>query len=470
MMYAAQSPAVATQTTRCTVRSTAKPLSGLASQKSLTSLRSSTSHVKHIKRSHRNVIQAVAAPERSDSVKETTIENDNKYLLQNYGPRIPIVFTHGEGCKLYSTEGKEFLDFAAGIAVNILGHSDPVWAEAVSDQATKLAHVSNLFHTVPGAELARRLCEVSFADRAFFCNTGTEANEGAIKFARKYALSVAEEGAEAAHELVSFSRGFHGRTMGALSLTANPKYKDPFKPLLSGVHEAVYGDLASAAAVIKKGKTAAVFIEPVQGEGGVFPAQKEFLVGLRKLCDEAGCLLVFDEVQCGLGRTGKMFGYEHYGVAPDMMTLAKPLAAGLPIGAVLMKEKVAASIAPGDHGSTFAGNPFVCRAALTVMDRVEDAGFMPHVNARGTQLLEGLREATAANAHVKEVRGLGLLVGIELDVPAGPAVTACRDAGLIVLTAGAGNVIRLAPPLIVNEAEVDQAIDIITKSLAALDA
>jgi len=405
-----------------------------------------------------------------EELKASTIADDNKYLLQNYGARTPVVFTHGEGCKLYDTDGKEFLDFAAGIAVNILGHSDQAWAEAVADQAAKLCHVSNLYHTVPGVELAKRLVEsCDFADRVFFCNTGTEANEGAMKFARRLARSKAEAAGlapeAAATEFVAFTRCFHGRTFGALSLTANPKYKTPFLPLMDGVSYAEYGDLESAAKVIKAGKTAAVFIEPVQGEGGVYPAQIEFLKGLRRLCDEAGCALVFDEVQCGLGRTGKMFAHDHYGVYPDMMTLAKPLAAGLPIGAVLMTEEVASCILPGDHGSTFAGNPLVTRAALTVMDRLEAPEFLPNVNARGEQLMGQLRERLAGNDKVREVRGMGLLVGVQLTQPAGAVVAACREHGLLVLTAGAGDVIRILPPLIVNESEIAQAVDIVVESI-----
>jgi acetylornithine aminotransferase len=298
-----------------------------------------------------------------------------------------------------------------------------------------------------------------------------QANEAAIKFARRVAKAkavaagMAEE--ESATQMVAFTRSFHGRTMGALALTANPKYKSPFLPMLDGVHQATYGDLESAAALIKKGETCMVIIEPVQGEGGVWPAQAAFLQGLRKLCDDAGALLVFDEVQCGLGRTGKMFGHDHFGVAPDLMTLAKPLAAGLPIGAVLMTQAVANTIHPGDHGSTFAGNPLVCRAGEVVMDRLEGAGFLESVNERGAQLMDGLRAGLKDCAIVSEVRGLGLIVGVQMTKPAGPAVGACRDKGLLVLTAGAGDVMRILPPLVVTEAEIAQAVDIIVECIKA---
>lgn len=412
------------------------------------------------------VVRAVAAKPSESALKSETIANDNKYLLQNYGPRVPVVFTHGEGCLLFDSEGKEYLDFASGIAVNILGHSDAEWAAAVADQAAKLCHVSNLYHTQPGADLAKRLCEASFADRAFFCNSGTEANEGAMKFARRLARQRAEEaGEEPATGFVAFTRCFHGRTFGALSLTSNPKYKEQFAPLLEDVKFAEYGNLKAAEVAIKKGQTAAVFIEPVQGEGGVWPAQIEFLQGLREICDREGAVLVFDEVQCGLGRTGKLFGHDHFGVTPDMMTLAKPLAAGMPIGAVLMTEEVAAAIKPGDHGSTFAGNPLVARAAHVVMDRLDQPGFLANVEARGVQLRAGLSSQLKGNPNFVEVRGMGLLVGVQLTVPAGPVVGAARDAGLLVLTAGAGDVVRILPPLIATEAEIDKAITILVKAI-----
>jgi len=301
-------------------------------------------------RHRRALVKAVAAPDSTD-ITNQVVADEGQFVLQTYG-RPNLVFTHGEGCKLFAADGREFLDFAAGIAVNSIGHGHPHWVAAIQEQATKLVHVSNLFHTEPQAKLAKRLVESSFADRVFFCNSGTEANEGAIKFARKWArinagLDPYDEAAGGPSELVSFHNCFHGRTMGALALTYKKQYKTPFLPLISGAKMATYMDLDSAAAIIEKGKTAAVFVEPVQGEGGINIPTAEFLEGLRKLCDDAGALLVFDEVQCGLGRTGKLWAYENYGVEPDMMTLAKPLAGGLPIGAVLMKQHVADAIAPG---------------------------------------------------------------------------------------------------------------------------
>jgi len=296
---------------------------------------------------------ACAVLEKTDKTAEV-VADENKYVLQTYGRPNDLVFTHGEGVKLFSADGREFLDFAAGIAVNSIGHGHPHWVKAVQEQAAKLVHTSNLFHTEPQATLAKRLVESSFADRVFYCNSGTEANEGAMKFARKWAkvnAGVDPYDAEASgpSEIVSFHNCFHGRTMGALSLTYKKQYKTPFLPLIGGAKLATYMDLESAAAVIKKGKTAAVFVEPVQGEGGINIATKEFLQGLRDLCDEAGALLVYDEVQCGLGRTGKLWAYEHFGVEPDMMSVAKPLAGGLPIGAVLLKQHVADAMAPGER-------------------------------------------------------------------------------------------------------------------------
>jgi acetylornithine aminotransferase len=254
--------------------------------------------------------------------------------------------------------------------------------------------------------------------------------------------------------------------MGALALTYKPQYKTPFAPMMPGHQLATYNDLESARSVIVKGKTCAVFVEPVQGEGGIHPAQVDFLKGLRQLCDEAGALLVFDEVQCGLGRTGKLWGYEAYGVEPDIMTLAKPLAGGLPIGACLLKQHVADAMSPGDHGSTFAGNPLVCATACTVFDIINDPAFLASVNAKGEKLKEALRAVTAGNPHVKDVRGLGLLVGVQLDQQAGPVVQAAREMGVLAITAGAGDVLRLVPPLILTDADIEQAVVVIGKAIA----
>jgi len=405
-----------------------------------------------------------------DGVAESVISSEKQYILQTYG-RPDVVFTRGEGTTLYDTEGNQYLDFAAGIAVNALGHGDPRWLEAVVEQAGRLTHTSNLYHTEPQTQLAKRLVENSFADKVFYANTGTEANEAAIKFARKFAKVQAgidpyDASASGPHEIVSFTNSFHGRTMGALALTYKEQYKTPFQPVMPGAVMAPYKDLGAAAQVIQKGKTAAVFVEPVQGEGGIHPAGKEFLEGLRALCDEAGALLVFDEVQVGLGRTGKLWGHDHYGVEPDIMSLAKPLAGGLPIGAVLMTQRVADVMSPGDHGSTFAGNPLVCHAACTVFDIINDTEFLNSVTDKGNALREGLRKATSGNPHVKDIRGVGLICGVQLDAPAGPLVNAARDEGLLIITAGAGDIVRMVPPLTVSMEEIEACCEIFGRVLA----
>lgn len=394
------------------------------------------------------------------------IEREKQYVLQTY-VRPDIVFTHAEGVRMWDAHGKEYLDFAAGIAVNSVGHSHPRWLAAVNEQAASLTHTSNLFHTEAGVNLAEKLVtNCSFADKAFFTNSGTEANEAAIKFARKYArvkagIDAYDAKATAASEIVCFTASFHGRTMGALALTYKEQYKTPFAPVMPGAKLATYQDLESAARVIKKGETCAVFVEPLQGEGGINTAHSEFLQGLRDLCDEAGALLVYDEVQCGLGRTGKLWAWEHFGVEPDMMTLAKPLAGGLPIGAVLLKQEIADVMSVGDHGSTFAGNPLVCHAAEAVVDIITEDGFLEDVTRKGKKLRAGLEKALGSNPHVKQVRGLGLIVGVQLDVGASELCSKARDAGLIVITAGKGDVVRLVPPLVVSDEDIDKCCQIL---------
>eukprot|EP01018_Ginkgo_biloba_P008480 Gb_35855 [translate_table: standard] len=403
-----------------------------------------------------------------DGGSREIINAEGKFMVGTYA-RSPVVFFRGQGCKLYDAEGKEYLDLTAGIAVNALGHCHPAWMKAVGEQAATLTHVSNIYHTVPQVKLAKRLVESSFADRVFFANSGTEANEAAIKFARKFQRTVRSVEDQPATGLIAFTNSFHGRTMGALALTSKEKYRTPFEPVMPGVTFVEYGNTEAAEKAIQSGKTAAVFVEPVQGEGGIYSATNEFLKVLRTLCDDAGALLIFDEVQCGLGRTGHLWAYQAYNVQPDIMTLAKPLAGGLPIGAVLVTEKVAAAIRPGDHGSTFAGGPLVCHAALAVLDRIQESGFLENVARKGQYIKELLAKTLSSNAHVKEIRGSGLLVGVELDVSASPLVEAALHAGLLILTAGKGNIIRLAPPLVISEEELEQAVDILSKCIPVLD-
>lgn len=385
------------------------------------------------------------------------ISAESRYLVQSYA-RADIVLSHGAGCWLWDADGNRYLDFMAGIAVVALGHADPDWAYAVETQAVRLAHVSNLFHTAPHVELARRLVENSFADRVFFCNSGSEANEAALKFARKAARAAGHENKTG---IVAFSGSFHGRTMGALAVTAKEQYRAPFAPLVPGVAFAPFNDVRAAQAAIGP-DTCAVIVEPLQGEGGVNPATPAFLQALRAACDEHGALLIFDEVQCGLGRTGALWAHEAYGVAPDVMTLAKPLANGLPIGAVLVTEAVAGVLQPGDHGSTFGAGPLVCAAGVAVFDRVSQPAFLAAVREKGAYLLEKL--TALQSTHIRAVRGRGLLVGVELDVPVAPLLAAARERGLLIINAGP-HVIRLAPPLVVTTAQIDEAVAIIAEVL-----
>eukprot|EP00257_Ricinus_communis_P002305 XP_002513387.2 acetylornithine aminotransferase, mitochondrial isoform X1 [Ricinus communis] len=396
------------------------------------------------------------------------MEAEGKFMVGTYA-RAPVVLASGKGCKLYDVEGREYLDMTSGIAVNALGHCDPDWVKAVVDQADVLTHVSNVYYSIPQVELAKHLVACSFADRVFFTNSGTEANEAAMKFARKYQRHSNPNAAEPATEFISFSNCFHGRTMGALALTSKEQYRSPFEPLVPGVTFVEYGNIEATRKLIQRGKTAAVFVEPIQGEGGIYSATKEFLEFLRAACDDAGALLVFDEVQCGLGRTGYLWAHEAYGVFPDIMTLAKPLAGGLPIGAILVTERVASAINYGDHGSTFAGGSLVCNAALTVVQKIGKPDFLASVSKKGLYFKEILKQKLGGNSHVKEIRGVGLIIGIELDVSASPLVDACRNSGLLVLTAGKGNVVRLVPPLIITEEELGSAADILQNTLPVLN-
>ncbi len=386
------------------------------------------------------------------------IKKEADYVLQTY-VRPEIVFTHGEGVYLYDSEGKRYLDFTSGIAVTALGHSDPEWVTAVAQQAATLTHVSNLYHTVPHAELAAKLVTNSFADKVYFCNSGTEANEAALKFARKVAKVALNRPDKTG--IVAFSGGFHGRTMGALAATYKTQYREAFQPVMPGVVFADYNDLDSAAQAIDA-TTCAVIVEPVQGEGGVNPATPEFLEGLRALCDQHQALLIFDEVQCGLGRTGRLWAHEAYNVSPDIMTLAKPLAGGLPIGATLVTQTVADVMKPGDHGSTFAAGPLVCAAANVVVERVRQTEFLAQVRDNAAYLLHRLQ--MLESEEILAVRGAGLLVGVEMKTAVTDIISQARSKGLLVINAGP-NVLRLAPPLIVGRAEIDTAVTIIEDCL-----
>lgn len=373
--------------------------------------------------------------------------------------RPPIVFTHGEGMYVYDAAGRRYLDFVAGIAVCALGHADPGVAQVIAEQARRLVHLSNLYHTEPHLRLAEALVAHSFADRVFFCNSGAEAVEAALKFARKFARTHFNNRKTG---FVAFTHSFHGRTMGALSVTEKPAYREPFAPLIPGVTFVPFNDVEAARSAITA-ETCAVIVEPIQGEGGVHIASPEFLHALRERCDAVGALLIFDEVQCGLGRTGTLWAYEAYGVEPDLLTVAKPLANGLPIGAVLMKEKVAAVLQPGDHGSTFAGGPLVSAVALHVFERLRDPAFLARVREAGAYLAERLHAAELPG--VKEIRGRGLLVGIEIEGDARAVVMAALERGLLLATAG-DHVVRMVPPLIVEKSQIDEAVAILQEAMA----
>lgn len=374
---------------------------------------------------------------------------EQQYMLQIYR-RPELVFERGEGVWLYDAAGRQYLDAGSGIAVNALGYQHPAIIEAIRASAAGLLHVSNLYYTMPQALLARDLCQASFADRAFFCNSGAEANEGALKFARKWARA---NGYSDKTGIVAFSGSFHGRTMGALAVTATAKYRQPFEPLIGGVSFAEYNNLDSARQAITD-DTCAVIVEPVQGEGGVTPAQPDFLAGLRQRCNEVGALLIFDEVQCGLGRTGALWAYQGYGVTPDLMTLAKPLAGGLPMGAVLLSQAVADAIQVGDHGSTFAGGPLVSTVARAVFSQLSQPHFLAQVKANGEYLAARLNHIVTQSPLLSGVRGKGLMWGLLSTIPAVEIVAEARQHGLIILAAGE-QVVRLLPPLIINQPEID---------------
>jgi predicted acetylornithine/succinylornithine family transaminase len=392
------------------------------------------------------------------NLTDQLIEQEHEYIVQTY-KRAPFVLVHGEGVTLYDTEGNAYLDWAAGIAVNALGYGDPELSRAISSAAGGLIHVSNLYLTAPGVELAKMLCEKSFADKVFFTNSGTEANEGAIKFARKVAY---EKGLTGKTEIVCFTNAFHGRTMGALALTPRDKYQKPFVPLMPGVVVAEFNDIESAKAAIGA-NTAGVIVEPLQGEGGINVATPEFMRALRALCDEHDALLILDEIQCGVGRTGTLWAYEAYDVTPDILTAAKPLAGGLPIGAILLTNKVAAALHPGDHGSTFAGGPFITSAAKVVLERVSQPEFLAQVQRVGQYLQDRLSEINSPL--IKAVRGRGLMVALELTTDVTSVIQEGHQQGLIMINAGT-NVIRLVPPLIVDEGHVDVLIERLSSILA----
>lgn len=402
----------------------------------------------------------------SSVLPETTIpagtaDYDDSALLGVYKPAAPV-FVAGRGSRLIDADGREYLDFTSGIGVNALGYGDDGIAEALAvTAASGLLHASNLFRTAPAAELARELASRSFASKVFFCNSGAEANEAAFKFARRWAGAA---GGEAKHEIVALHGSFHGRLFGSLAATDRPAYQQPFRPLMPGVRFIAVGDEAAARAAISTERTAAVIAEPVQGEGGVHPIPVEYLQLLRELTAQAGAALILDEVQCGLGRTGRLFAHEAAAIVPDMVTLAKPLAGGLPMGAVLLTDAIAAAIVPGDHASTFGGGPAVARVALEVLRRLAAPEFLAEVRWKGERLRAGL-ERLVGKGVVVSVRGVGLMLGIELSAPAAPRIAAAQERGLLICSAGE-RVVRLLPPLAVEPAELVAGLEILAEVLA----
>ncbi|MFB6262920.1 MAG: acetylornithine transaminase [Bradymonadaceae bacterium] len=392
---------------------------------------------------------------------EELVASGDRRISTNYSPA-SVVFDHGEGVYLYDRDGNAYLDFLAGIAVNCLGYDHPALVDAIREQAARCTHVSNAFYTAEQVELLEALTARTFADRVFFCNSGAEANEAALKLARRYQSEVAGEPDR--KTIVSMEGSFHGRTMGAITATGQSKYHAGFEPMLPGVEYMPFGKLEAIDRHVGD-QTAAVFVEPIQGEGGVRPADRTFLEGLRKRCDETGALLVFDEVQTGVGRTGELFAYQDFGVEPDIMCLAKGLGGGTPLGATLASDEIFKGWKPGSHASTFGGNPLVCRAAKTVLEVIDEQNLCENARQRGQQLRDGLRELQAEFDVIDDVRGRGLMVGAECGDPASDIVDLARDEGLLINTAG-GDTLRFVPPLIVTEGDVDEALDRLERALA----
>ncbi len=372
-------------------------------------------------------------------------------LLHTYN-RFPVVLEKGEGVYLYDTDGKKYLDFAAGIAVCAFGYGKKEYVDALKKQVETLLHTSNLYYNEPIAQAAEKVLKASEMDRIFFTNSGTEAIEGALKAAKKYAYT---RDGHAGHEVIAMEHSFHGRSLGALSVTGTKHYREPFEGLIPGVKFATYNDLDSIKALVTE-KTCAILLETVQGEGGIYPADPAFLQGVRDLCDEKDILLILDEIQCGMGRSGAMFAWQQYGVKPDIMTVAKALGCGVPVGAFLMTQKVAdMSLGLGDHGTTYGGNPFVGAAVRTVFDIFEKEQITAHVNEIALYLEGKLEEIKEKYSFVTDRRGLGLMQGLEMTVPVGEVATKALSEGLIVITAGS-NVLRFVPPLVITQAHVDE--------------
>ncbi len=392
--------------------------------------------------------------------KTEAIQKAEQVLYKTYN-RFPVIFDHGDGVHLYDSEGTEYLDFGAGIAVMGLGYNDPEYAEALTAQAGKLLHTSNLFYNQPAIDAGQKLLKASGMEKVFFTNSGTEAIEGALKIAKRHAFNRDGHGG---HEIIAMKHSFHGRSLGALSVTGNDHYQEPFAPLLPGIRFAQFNNLNSVKELINE-KTCAVLMETIQGEGGIYPATDEFIKGVRELCDKHGMLLILDEIQCGMGRSGYMFAWQKYGVKPDVMTVAKALGNGVPIGAFLAQREAAVAMRPGDHGTTYGGNPFVCAAADKVLELFEKRNITAHVTEIGSYLWEKLDQFVKDHACAVDHRGAGLMQGVEFDRPVGEIVKKALLENQLVLISAGSNVIRFVPPLVISREDVDLMLEKLENSL-----
>lgn len=394
------------------------------------------------------------------SVKDQVFSQDQEHYLAVF-QRYPIVLSHGKGAYLYDTEGKQYLDFLAGIAVNVVGHGHEGLVQAISDQAGKLIHCSNLYYTEVQAEVAQKLAEKSGLDRVFLANSGAEANEGAIKLARKYGKKFNEN----KYEIITAEHSFHGRTYATLTATGQPKYHKGFEPMLPGFSYVPYNDIAALEKAVSE-RTCAIMLEPIQGEGGVHVPDQAYLQKARELCDKYGALLIFDEIQTGMGRTGKLFAYQALGVEPDVVTLAKGLGGGVPIGAFLTKNQVAEAFQPGDHGSTFGGNPLACAAAKAVLKALDEEHLIENAEQQGEFFKAGLTKLKEKYPQlIQDVRGMGLILGAELTRPGREIVEDCLKEGIII-NCTAGNVLRFVPPLIVTKEQIQEVLNKLDQVLA----
>jgi len=392
---------------------------------------------------------------------QTLMELGKNSFISNY-KQFPIVFEKGENCTLYDTNGDSYIDFVAGIAVNSLGYSHKRLKESIKNQVDKLLHCSNLYWNQPAIKAASKLIKASGLDKVFFCNSGAEANEAALKLARKYAKKIFGEDK---FEIISMNNSFHGRTYGAITATGQQKYQKDLSPLLPGIQYANYNDIDDLKAKINK-NTCAILLEVIQGEGGIVPANKAYMKQVKQLCEENNLVLIFDEVQTGIGRTGEIFAYQNYDVVPDIVCLAKGLGGGVPVGAIVANEKVAAGFEPGDHASTFGGNPLACSAVNIVLDELINKNLLNNVKKQGEYLKEHLLKLQSKYECIKDVRGLGLMLGIEIDNKnILDIVNECMNNGLLLVGAGK-NVIRFVPPLVVSKKEIDEAINILDKVMS----